>query len=390
MLDVILPNFDVNDVEAKITDIFVEEGQFIIEGSLLLKVENTKAIHEIHSKGEGYIKLLFKKYDTVKKGEKIAVIFKDKKSYDEFIKEKQDLLSKNNEFETQNKIKPYNKTQERDPLDLQSLGQNIIVTDKALSLAQHLNINMELVKKIKKTGLIKAKDVQDFYDNQKSSSFNLIKPFNKFDRERVMLIGAGKGAEIVIDILLDDYDKHIVGLIDTYAESFEIYPYPLIRCNVENFPQEIDANSYDSVIITFGSSLNTFQYRKKIFKLYEEHEILFSNAVEKNCNFRRNVGIGKGNIICGNSYFGTGTVIGDNNFISYGANIGHHNSMGSHNLIAPGFATAGFVNIGDGCIITTGVITRSKLSIGNNVVLPLGYTVLGDIEDNAIIQQISN
>lgn len=367
-MEILLPNFDVNDLEAKITDIFVEEGEFVEKNLLIIKVENTKAIHEIYTKETGYIKLLCKKYDTVKKGEKIAIIFENRELYDHFIQT-------NEELEAQIENKEENKT--------------IMVTDKAITLAAELNIDIELIKTKKKTGVVKTKDVQDFYENVLSVQSKTVKPFNKYDRERVMLIGAGKGAEIAIDILLDDYDKQIVGLVDSYANSFERYPYPLVNCNVEKFPHEFERSAYDSVLITFGSSLNTFQYRKQLFELYEKKQIQFCNAIERSCNFRRGVGVGKGNIICGNSYFGTETAIGDNNFISYGVNVGHHNFIGSHNLIAPGFTTAGFVTLGDGCIITTGVITRNKLSIGNNVVLPLGYVVMNDIEDGTIIQQNS-
>jgi len=368
MIKVILPNFDVNEQEATITDVLVEEGAFVARGDILFKAENTKAIKDITADEEGFIKIQCKRFDVIKMGSVLATIYATKQEYED---------NQNENIQSEN--------------TLNADTENLNATQKAIKLAEELNISIIDVCKSKPNGIVKVGDVQEFADKQnekKSITSNvpgLRMRINKYDRERVVIIGAGKGAEVAIDILLDDKDKYVVGLVDSYEKEFESYNYPLLSCNVYDFPEKIDRHLYDTAIIMLGSTLKTMPLKKELFQLYKEKGIKFTNVIADDVNIRRAVRIGEGNIIMHNCYIGTGTVIGDNNMISYGMNLGHHSIMGSHNLIAPGFTAAGCVEIGSDCIIMTGVKTRNFLKIGNNVVLPVGYSVDSDIKDGTII-----
>lgn len=360
-MEVFLPNFDVNEQEATITDIYVEEGSYVRKGDALIGVENTKRVKDIEAPADGYIKLCCKRFEVKKMGEVLAHIFSEKADYDAY--------EDNNRKEEAEEKPVWN------------------ATKKAAALAQKLNIDMALVAKEKGEGLIKTEDVENFAENssQKKSS-GIRERINQYDRERVVVIGAGKGAEIVIDILMDDRDKYIVGLVDSFEREFPSYSYPLLSCTADDFPKKIERSSYDTVIFSIGSTLKTMAFRKTLFEEYQKEGIPFTNAVAEDANIRRAVKLGVNNVIMHNCYIGTGTEIGDNNMISYGMNMGHHCILGSNNLIAPGLTTAGCVEIGNDCIIMTGVNTRSFVKIGNGVVLPVGYAVNEDIADRTIIQ----
>lgn len=365
MLEITLPNFDVNEQEATITDIFVEEGAFVKQGEVLFKAENTKAIKDVTAPEEGYVKIFCKRFSVMKMGDKLAAIYATKEEYDGADNKKADSQAS-------------------------VTLEHINATQKAIKLAAELNVSIEEVCKTKPDGIVKAEDVQEFANKQNQKTVATSAPMvrmriNQYDRERVVLIGAGKGAEIAIDILLDDKDKYVVGLVDSYEKEFASYSYPLLPCDVFEFPDKIDRHQYDTVILTMGSTLKTMAFRRELFEMYKQKDIKFTNAIAADANIRRAVHIGEGNIIMHNCYVGTGTVIGDNNMISYGMNLGHHSSLGSHNLIAPGFTTAGCVEIGNQCIIMTGVKTRNVVKIGNNVVLPVGYAVDCDIPDGSIM-----
>lgn len=369
MLEIILPNFDVNEEEATITDIFVSEGSFAKKGDTLFKAENTKAIKDITAPEDGYIRILCKRFDVVKMGAVLANIYASKEEYD-----CGDAIKADGAKET--------------------IPDDINASQKAIRLAEELGVSILEVCKAKTEGIVKAEDVKAFFEKQnvpqKAEGNKIEVPtmrlrINQYDRERVVIIGAGKGAEIAIDILLDDKDKYVVGLVDSYEKEFLSYSYPLLPCDVFEFPDKIDRHQYDTVILTMGSTLKTMAFRKELFEMYKEKEIKFTNAIANDANIRRAVKIGEGNVIMHNCYIGTGTTIGDNNMISYGMNLGHHSVLGSHNLIAPGLTTAGCVEIGDQCIIMTSVKTRNVVKIGNNVVLPVGYAVDCDIPDGSVM-----
>ncbi len=361
--EVTMPNFDVNETSASIADIKVENKQFVKEGQILLTTENTKTVHEIISPADGYILLLCHKMQTKSVGTRLAVIFESLKELEEFDTNCQSA-------------------QDSDAME----SADINATKKALDLANKLNIDLAVLAKLKKDDVIKVKDVQEYFDNTNKENIKTT-PVFKYDRERVIIIGAGNGAEVVIDILLDDFNKQIIGLVDDNVTEMANYDYPVLKCNVPDFPEKVDRNAYDTVIISIGSTLKSMQLRKKVFEQYSDAGIIFTNAIAKSAEIRRGAKIGTGNIIGAGSYIGTLTHVGNNNSISYGVYIGHHNVIGDHNLLAPGLFTSGSVKIGNECIIPAGVVVRNLVDIGNRVAVPVGYAIANSISDDTIIKQ---
>lgn len=357
-----LPSFDVNDSEATITEICVKNKEKINCGQKLFAVENTKAVNIIEAKESGYIHIICKKFDIKKTGDKLAYLF--------------DNLEELARFEAEEVREAKEESDE-----------SINATKKALELANELGINIRDVAAEKEGEVIKVKDVQSFFDKQGENRQSSHHHIFKYDRERVVIAGAGNGAEVVIDILRDDHEKDIVGLIDDKVKKLVNYDYKIFACGMLEFPNMSDRHAYDTVILSIGATLNSMRFRKMIFDNYKEAGIKFTNAIAKSADIRRGVKIGVGNIIGAQSYIGTLTEIGDNNSISYGTFIGHHNFIGSNNLIAPGFVSSGSVEIGDGCIIPAGVVTRNCVKIGDHVVLPVGYAVVNSIEKDTVVQE---
>lgn len=358
-----LPNFDVNETEAIITEICVENKQEIVVGQKLFIVENTKAVNEIEAGEQGYILIVCKKFEKKKTGDSLAYIFP--------------TIEKLEQFEPEHIGEQT--TEEREEVN---------ATKKAIDLAQDLGIDIREVAGKGTGDVIKVRDVQLYFDtlknNEKTSHYGHV---FKYDRERVVIIGAGNGAEVVIDILRDDHEKDIVGLVDDHVKKLANYDYKVYEWGINEFPDQSDRTGYDTVIISIGATLKSMQLRKKIFESYKEKGLSFTNAVAKSADIRRGVKLGIGNLIGAQSYIGTLTKIGDNNSISYGTYIGHHNLVGSNNLIAPGFISSGSVEIGNSCIIPAGVVTRNCVEIGDNVVLSVGYRIVNSIEKDTVVQQ---
>lgn len=361
MKEIKMPKFDVNDNNVTIIEIFVENGSFVNKGDKILKAESTKMVREITSDEEGYIKLAAECFDVKNNGDVIAVLYDTKEECDNAASQK----------------KADN-----------AVTSEVNATAKAIALAKQHNVDIAEIFKLKNGGIIKTSDVEEYVKNHKSAKpvINSISAvptaINIYDRERVIIIGAGRLSEQVIDIMLDDRDKNIVGLVDSYKTEYPSYSFPLFTCNVYDFPEKIDKGLYDTVIIAFGGDKKAMNFRKELYELYKSKGVRFTNAIGDNTNIRRAVSIGENNIIMHNCFIGTGSQIGNSNIISYGSCIGHHCVIGSHNLFAPSFITPGSVKVGDDNIIMTNVKTINYITIGNNVVLPVGYNVMNDIPDN--------
>ncbi len=359
---IVMPKFNVNESKATVVEIKVQNKCEIHENDIIFVAEDTKAINEITSQASGYILLMCKEYDEKNVGDTLGIVFESMDELEEYYENSMKDISASHSIE-------------------------INATKKAIKLAVQLGIDIEEVAKAHPGEVIKEKTIQEFIDSEKQISSD---PFNhvfKYDRERVVIIGAGKGAEVLADIMFDDYDKIIVGLVDDFVKHFDTYDFPVLDCGVMDFPDKIDKDSYDTVITSMSANLKMMQFRDRIFKEYSQKGIEFTNAISKSAEIRRGVKLGKGNIIGAGCYIGTLTEIGNNNQISYSVNIGHHNLVGNCNLFAPGCFTSGSVVIGSNCIIPAGVSMINMVSIGDNVILPVGYAVVNSLPSGSVIKQ---
>ena len=350
MFEIKIPKFDVNDNNVTITEIYVSEGTVVKQFDKLFKAESTKMVRDILSEYNGYIHLCCNTFDIKKTGEVAAVVFETEEEYKEAAKQQST-----------------EKKEEK---------KEVNATAKAIKLAAELKVDINEIALEKKDGVVKTADVEIFAKRKKSESKNnsmnhldsVPTAINEYDRERVMIIGAGRLSEQVIDIFLDDKDKYIAGLVDSYKTEYPSYNFPLFTCNVYDFHRKIDKKYYDTVIIATGGDKNSMNFRRELYNLYKQNGIQFTNAIGNNVNIRRAVKIGDNNIIMHNCFIGTGARIGSDNIISYGTCIGHHCVLGSHNLFAPAFTTPGSVKVGDNNIIMTGVNTINYITIGSNVI----------------------
>jgi len=363
VVEIRLPRFDVNDEEAEVKKIYVNTGDHVEEGDPLFDLETTKTVETIFSPSNGYVKVFVEEDKKYRYGELLAII-----------------------FDTMEELEAYGNGEKGEVVEVASLPEihgETKATKKALLKARELGID---ISEIRKDGIIREKDVISYYVEKFGCEPGGRKITFKYDFERVVIIGAGRGAEVVTDIILEDKDKIIVGLVDDHVKEFKYFKFNVIFNDIFEFPQSFDRNFYDTVIISIGANLKTMQLRDRIYKHYKQFDIKFTNAISKTTEIRRGVEIGEGNIIGSRAYVGTMTIIGNNNSISYGALIGHHNVIGDSNLIAPGVVTSGSVTIGSNCIISAGVSVINRVKIGDNVILPVGYAVTKDLSSGTIIK----
>lgn len=370
--DITLEKLDNNDEASVLIEYTHAAGDPVTAGEPLLSCETAKAITQVCGEWDGYVFYHYGEGSEVPFGAVILSIFDDKAECLAFAAA----------------------PKAGDSTAPAQAGQEAPVqaTRKARELAKSLGISLE---SLPRKGLIKEGDVRAFAAEKpgggapatKAPSQGSAQAF-KYDHERVAIIGAGKGAEVLIDILLEDHDKTVVLLVDDKVRAFSAFghDYPVSSHGIYEFADWADRGAYDTAIISISANLRSMQFRGRIFDYYRRRDIPFANVIAKSADIRRGVQMGQGNIIGANSYIGAQTVIGDNNLISYCAVVGHHNVIGNTNLLAPAMATSGSVKIGSNCIIPAGVNFINGVSVGNGVIFPVGYNVSVDIADNSHIK----
>lgn len=217
---------------------------------------------------------------------------------------------------------------------------------------------------------ITEKDAQSFLEKQESA-------------ERILIIGGGNGAEVIIAMLSSDPNKVVVGVTDSNKEKHgkEILGVKILGDD-DLIPQLKEDEKFDSLIISITEFMTI---RRKIYEKFSK-QYQFTNVVHPSTIIDPGVKIGTGNVICANAHIGTSTLIGNNNFIGAMANVDHHNVLGSNCLIAPYSSTCGSVSIGDNTIIGTGVNIKNHINIGNDVLITSGSVIIRNVKDNEKIK----
>lgn len=200
--------------------------------------------------------------------------------------------------------------------------------------------------------------------------------------KRLIIVGGGKGADLVIDYLkkVREHDKFICG-----EESVEILGIVDDNTSGERGGVPVigkvdDVRKYSPSEVVITCSSSKMQFRRIVYDKFREYEmmnVLISDDIEGE--------IGQGNFIFDNVRVGRFAKVGDNNVISSYTCINHHNRVGSSNLFGPGCMLSGSVTIGDNCTFGSGIIFENGIKVGNNCTIPSGTVVVGDLADNTRI-----
>ncbi len=353
--DITLPAMDVNDTSALLFEYRFSNGDSVEAGQVLLNAEASKQVYEIAAPVSGFVLYLFEEGEDTAVGAPVAAVFDTEEAYNSHVPPQQPSAG--------------------------SSPAPVLATEKAKKLAGQHKVDLA---DIASGGIIKEADVAHHLRKLGGKAKTpAAGPVFRYDKERIVIIGAGRGAQVLLDILADQPDKQVVLLVDDTVRQFEGYKVSLY--GMFDFADKAGREEFDTAMISLSANRRSMKLRAKLFAHYRARGIHFANIIDKSANIRSNVTMGTGNIIGANVYIGTQTTLGSNNAISYGAAIGHHNKIGDCNLLAPGVILSGSVAVGSECIVPAGVNFLNGVKIGSNVVLPVGYNVSENIGDNTFI-----
>lgn len=353
-----VPQVSVNDVEATLVAWLVSPGEAVSKGQVIGEIETTKAIVEVEAEADGYFWPLVEPRQTVRVGEAFAVI-----------------------TETPTQPGELPRDDERDA----GLGEEHRWTRKAELLAKRYGIRLEDIPVV---GVIQEADVERFVRSGKraaGSVKDLIDDvYTEGRAERVLVVGGGRGAVQVLDILWRCTRQRPAGIVDDNPdlEGKVIMGVPVFG-RIDAAIDLWERKAFDAAVISFS---NDIRRRFEVYEALAGRGIRFTNVVDPSVHIHSNVNIGIGNIIIAGSRLGSCTMIGNNNFISAFCNIEHHNVVGSHCTFGPGVVTSSRVRIGDRVRFGTGIFIEPGVSIGSDSVVASGAVLGFDIPDGSLVK----
>jgi len=203
--------------------------------------------------------------------------------------------------------------------------------------------------------------------------------------KRVIVYGAGRGGQLVAEILVANLQVVVVGFVDDNSHLWEqlVAGYSVLggRSVLDGLRS---SGHFDALVLSMATP-TTMHIRRELYFYLKTAGFKFFNTVHPAAIISPSACLGENNVISAGAVIGTAVRIGDNNRISAHCNIEHHSVVGSHNFFGSHCVTGGAVSIGDDCVFGLGAIIESLLHIGNNVRVASGAVVTQDLPDGSVI-----
>lgn len=352
-----MPVLNSNDTSATLVEWMKSSGEFVKKGETICTIETTKSVADIEAEAEGYLTPLFEAGAEIAVGTAIAVLMDtadgDAGPFLESLKQTESSERK--------------------------------WTKKAALTAKRLGIDLETLSKTHPEKVLGESDVLAAVSVSVEVNDLLDDPYPKQRRERVLLIGGGRGGGVVtLDALSLSRTQRAVGILDNdpALHGKTMTGVPIL--GPSSMAGKLWADkAFDAAIVVVTANI---EERAALFEALKKEGIRFTNVIDPSVKIKLNVSIGVGNLIMGSSYLSSCVKIGDNNFFASHTCIEHHSTVGDHCTFGPRCTTSGAVTIGNRVKMGMGVLIEPYLSIGDQSLIPSGAVVTQNIPKNSVLK----
>ena len=195
----------------------------------------------------------------------------------------------------------------------------------------------------------------------------------------VVVIGAGGHSKIVIDLLLEDPEVNIAGLLDDSPDSrnSKVMGFSVLG-TVGEIQQLFPTTT--KFIISIGNNKTRCTIAKKLKELGYEP----TNAISKNAIISRHAFLGKGLIINPGVVIHPEATIEDHVVIGMNATISHDSVVKAGAHLSPGVHITGNVTVGERADLGAGVAVIPQRTIGRDTIVGAGAVVTKDLPEGIV------
>ena len=198
------------------------------------------------------------------------------------------------------------------------------------------------------------------------------------EKEKIVIIGAGQHARVVLYNIEEQNKYEVIGFLDSddnrigniFEEKKILGNYQ--KENLREFSKKIGTNKF---FIGFGN----MKYRKKVFDYFINNGWEAVNIIHPDAVVSKNARLGKGILIECGCLITPNPVIGNNVVVHTGSQVNHDNVY-----IASGVILSGGIKIGENTLLDDGVIITLGCSVGKNSLIGAGAVVTKNIPDKVV------
>lgn len=201
---------------------------------------------------------------------------------------------------------------------------------------------------------------------------------------RVVGLGAGGHARVVLEILRQQGMYELVGLLDSNPElhGSRVGGVPVL--GDDDLLECLIRDGVDGFFVGVGSAIDTTP-RRRLFEWAADRGLTPVSAVHSQSTISASATLGKGVTLMAGAIVNAEAVLGDNAIINTGAIIEHDCVIGDHVHVATGARLAGAVIVGEGAHIGLGASVCQGVVIGKNALVGAGAVVTERVADNVVV-----
>ena len=188
-------------------------------------------------------------------------------------------------------------------------------------------------------------------------------------KEKIILIGGGGHCKSCIDVIEQEGNYRIAGIVDLPEKLHQkILGYEIIATD-DDLPRLV--NEYENFLITLGQ-IKSPEKRIRIFQTLKESGAKLPVIVSPLAYVSKHAKIGDGTIIMHNALINAGARIGSNCIINSKALIEHDATIGDHCHVATGAIINGGVKVGSGNFFGSNSVCKEYIEVAENAVIGCG------------------
>jgi sugar O-acyltransferase (sialic acid O-acetyltransferase NeuD family) len=201
--------------------------------------------------------------------------------------------------------------------------------------------------------------------------------------ENIVLFGAGAHSHVVVDIIEQEKNYTVVGLIDSKRKIGEKFNDYTIIGRQEDLLQLQKEYDFNKGIVCIGDNYWRGFVVDVILRINSDFH--FVNAIHPSVVIGKNVEIGRGNVLMPGVVVNTFARIMDHCIINTNSSLEHFCTMENFSSLSAGVTTGGYVEIGEYSAIALGVTLFDRIRIGKHAVVGSGALVTKDVEDQTLV-----
>lgn len=199
---------------------------------------------------------------------------------------------------------------------------------------------------------------------------------------RVVLLGSGGHARVVVEILRMMHEVDIVGVVTADRNVSEFSGAPVLG------QDEVLPRLLDDGVALFAMGVGGFRsndLRAEVFERTVELGLVPVSPTHPAAEVSPSASVGRGSVLFAKAVLNPAVRLGRNTIVATGATVDHDTVVEDHVLVSAGVTVGACVTIRERALLAIGSTVVSGVEIGRGALVAAGAVVIRNVPDGAAV-----